>query len=47
MLPTNTNKLLMQWKGACQITQQIRNDNYKIPVGNKEEIYYADMLRNY
>ena len=37
----------MQWKGPCQITQQIRNHNYKIPVENKEEIYYADMLRKY
>ena len=47
MLPTNNNKLLMQWKGPYEIIQRMGDNGYKIFVGNKEKNYHANMLKKY
>ena len=47
MLPTNNNKLLMQWKGPYEIIQKMGNHGYKILIGNKEKNYRANMLKKY
>ena len=47
MLPTNNNKLLMQWKGPYEIIQRMGDNGYKILVGNKEKNYHANMLKKY
>ena len=47
MLPTNNNKLLMQWKGPYEIIQRMGDNSYKILVGNKEKNYHANMLKKY
>ena len=39
MLPTNNNKLLMQWKGPYKLIQKMGDNGYKILVGNKEKNY--------
>ena len=46
MLPTNNNKLLMQWKGPHQIIQKMGDHSYKILFGNKEKNYHAKMFKN-
>ena len=47
MFPTNNNKLLMQWKGPYKIIQKMGDHDYKILVGNKENNYHVNMLKNY
>ena len=47
MLPTNNNKLLMQWKRPYEIIQKMGENGYKILVGTKEKNYHANMLNNY
>ena len=47
MLPTNNDKLLMQWKGRYEIIQKVGDHGYKILVGNKEKNYHANMLKKY
>ena len=47
MLPTNNNKLLMQWKGPYEIIQRMGDNGYKILVRNKEKNYHANMLKKY
>ena len=37
MLPTNNNKLLMQWKGPYKIIQKMGDHDYKILPGIKEK----------
>ena len=47
MLPTNNNKLLMQWKGPYEIIQKMGDHGYKILVGNKEKNYHVNTLKKY
>ena len=47
MLPTNNNKLLMQWKGPYKIIQKMGENGYKILVGTMEKNYHANMLKKY
>ena len=47
MLPTNNNKLSMQWKGMYKIIQRMGDNGYKILVGNKKKNYHANMLKKY
>ena len=47
MLPTNNNKLLMQWKGPYEFIQRVEDNGYKILVGNKEKNYHAKTLKKY
>ena len=47
MLPTNNNKLLMQWKGPFQVTGKIGDHDYKVMVGGKEKSYHVNMLKTY
>jgi len=30
LLPTNSNKLLLQWKGSFEILEKVRGDDYRI-----------------
>ena len=47
LLPTNHNKLLMQWKGPYNITETIGNTDYKICIGRTDKIYHVNMLKGY
>ena len=38
LLPTDKNKLLMQWKGPFEIDSQIGANNYKVAMGDKLKI---------
>ena len=46
MLPTNNNKLLMQWKGPYKIMQKMGDHDYKILVGNRKKNYHVNVLKN-
>ena len=47
LLPTDKNKLLMQWKGPFEIDSQIRANNYKIAMGDKLKTWHVNMLKRY
>ncbi|XP_071082592.1 uncharacterized protein [Haliotis cracherodii] len=47
LLPTDSNKLLLQWKGPYEILEAFGIGNYRIQVGNKTKTYHANLLKKY
>ena len=47
LLPTNTNKLLMQWRGPFEIVEHVRENDYKIKLPNRTKMFHANMLKKY
>ena len=48
LLPTDTNKLLMQWKGPYEIMSRCGKGNeYRIEVNKKMKTFHANMLKKY
>ena len=47
LLPTEKNKLLMQWKGPFTVKEKIGPTDYRIQVGNKTKIFHINMLKRY
>ena len=47
LLPTDKNKLLMQWKGPFEIGKIIGINDYGVKVGPKIKTFHANMLKEY
>lgn len=47
LLPTNNNKLLMQWKGPYKVTEVRNKVDYVIDVRGKSRLYHINMLKQY
>ena len=47
LLPTDHNKLLMQWKGPFEVSAVVGLDDYKVKVKGKEGVYHANLLKKY
>lgn len=47
LLPTDHNKLLMQWQGPFRITEKVNPYDYKIKIRGKTKIYHGNMLKKY
>ena len=47
LLPTSTNKLLMQWKGPYEVVRRVARNDYKLMVDGKEKTYHANLLKRY
>ena len=47
LLPTDNNKLLMQWKGPYVIQEVVGPNDYKVKVGRGLKTYYANLLKKY
>ena len=47
LLPTDQNKLLMQWKGPYVIADKVSSHNYKVRVRGKEKVYHVNLLKKY
>ncbi|KAL7647143.1 UNVERIFIED_CONTAM: hypothetical protein RMT77_002401 [Armadillidium vulgare] len=47
LLPTDSNKLLMQWKGPYEVIGKIGENNYHIKIGEKRKTYHANLLKRY
>ena len=41
LLPTDHNKLLMQWKGPFEVSAVVGLNDYKVCVKGKERVYHA------
>ena len=47
LLPTDSNKLLMQWKGPFKIDRVIGTNDYKVEVKGSYKTYHANLLKEY
>ena len=47
LLPTEHNKLTLQWKGPYEIIDVINKMDYKINIWGKTKIYHANLLKRY
>ncbi|XP_064469582.1 uncharacterized protein LOC135384304 [Ornithodoros turicata] len=47
LLPTDHNKLLMQWKGLFPIVHQKGEVNYAVDLGHGTKLFHANMLKKY
>ena len=47
LLPTDHNKLLMQYKGPYTVQSKLNRFDYKVDVKGKEKIYHVNLLRRY
>ena len=47
LLPTDNNKLLMQWKGPYKVFDQVGLNDYAVMVGVKKKIFHANLLKQY
>lgn len=47
LLPTDHNKLLLQWKGPYTILQRFNDVDYKVQVNNKAKTYHINLLKKY
>ena len=46
LLPTNSSKLLMQWKGPIPVVEMLGSD-YRIDMDGKPKVFHANMLKKY
>ena len=47
LLPTDHNKLLMQWKGPFEVSSVVGLNDYKVKVKGNEKVYQANLLKKY
>jgi hypothetical protein len=47
LLPTDNNKLLMQWKGPFDVIERINGHNYRIQLPGRVRLFHANMLKQY
>ena len=47
LLPSDSNKLLMQWKGPFEVTEKVAEADYRIDINGKSKIFHANMLKSY
>ena len=47
LLPTDHNKLLMQWKGPFEVSSVVGLNDYKVKVKGKEKVYHPNLLNKY
>ena len=47
LLPTESGKLLMQWKGPFEVVRQTRESDFVININGKEKTFHANMLKKY
>lgn len=47
LLPTDTNKLLLQWKGPFEVREKKGEANYVIDTAGSRKIFQANFLKRY
>ena len=47
LLPTKSNKLLLQWRGPYVVTKKVNQVDYIILVRGKEKTFHINMLKHY
>ena len=47
LLPTDSKKLIMQWRGPYNIEGRVGANDYRIKMGSKTKMYHVNMLKKY
>ena len=47
LLPTDKNKLKLQWKGPFDVIKKVAKHDYRIDVNGKEKTFHANLLKKY
>lgn len=47
LLPTDSNKLLMHWKGPFTIVDKVGTMDYKVDLGRRIQTFHANLLKRY
>ena len=47
LLPTDSNKLLMQWRGPYTVESRVGANDYRVKMGSKMKTYHVNMLKKY
>ena len=47
LLPTDSSKLLMHWKGPFEILERVHGNYYRIQLTDKTRLFYANLLKKY
>ena len=47
LLPTDSNKLLMQWRGPYIVESCMGANAYRIKMGSKTKTYHVNMLKKF
>ena len=47
LLPTDSNKLLMQWRGPYTVESRVGASNYRVKMGFKTKTSHVSMLKKY
>ena len=47
LLPTDSNKLLMQWRGPYAVESRVGANDYRVKMGSKKKTYHVNMLKKY
>ena len=47
LLPTDRNKLLIQWKGPYEVSAVVGTNDYKVKIKDKLKVYHANFLKKY
>ena len=47
LLPTDSNKLLMQWRGPYTVESRVGANDHRIKMGSKTKMYHLNMLKKY
>ena len=47
LLPTDQNKLVMQWKGPFKVIQKVNRMNYKVDLGARRQTFHINLLKKY
>ena len=47
LLPTDSNKLLMQWRGPYTVESRVGANDYRVKMGSKTKTYHVNVLKKY
>ena len=47
LLPSDRNKLLLQWKGPFRVIDKIGTVDYRIDLAGKSKVFHANLLNKY
>ena len=47
LLPTESNKLLLQWKGPYEVVEIVNRTDYRVDLNGVVGTYHANMLKQY
>ncbi len=47
LLPTDNNKLLLQWKGPFKVLERVGRNDYRVEIKGRPRLFHINMLKQY